>query len=54
LRPLLNSEATLMSKLPKFTLEFDEKRDKWTLKNDRTNRVDKTFTTRHRPQRVVL
>ena len=35
-----------MPKLPKFTLAFDEKKDKWTLKNDRTNRVEKTFTTK--------
>ena len=35
-----------MPKLAKFTLAFDEKKDKWTLKNDRTNRVEKTFTTK--------
>ena len=35
-----------MPKLPKYTLGFDEKKDKWTLKNDRTNRVEKTFTTK--------
>ena len=37
-----------MPKLPKFTLAFDEKRDKWTLKNDKTNRVEKTFGTKAR------
>jgi uncharacterized protein DUF2188 len=37
-----------MPKLPKFTLAFDQKRDKWTLKNDRTNRVEKTFGTKAR------
>jgi hypothetical protein len=37
-----------MPKLPKYTLAFDEKRDKWTLKNDRTNRVEKTFGTKAR------
>ena len=37
-----------MPKLPKFTLTFDEKRDKWALRNDRTNRVEKTFTTKAR------
>ena len=35
-----------MPKLAKYTLKFDEKKDKWTLKNDRTNRVEKTFTTK--------
>ena len=35
-----------MPKLPKYTLGFDEKKDKWTLKNDRTNRVERTFTTK--------
>ena len=35
-----------MPKLAKFTLKFDEKKDKWALKNDRTNRVEKTFTTK--------
>jgi uncharacterized protein DUF2188 len=37
-----------MPKLPKFTLKFDQKSDKWTLRNDRTNRVEKTFTTKAR------
>jgi hypothetical protein len=37
-----------MPKLPKYTLAFDEKRDRWTLKNDRTNRVEKTFGTKAR------
>ena len=37
-----------MPKLPKFTLAFDEKRVKWTLKNDKTNRVEKTFGTKAR------
>ena len=37
-----------MPKLPKFTLAFDEKRDKWTLKNDRTNRVEQSFGTKAR------
>jgi hypothetical protein len=37
-----------MPKLAKYTLAFDEKRGKWTLKNDRTNRAEKTFTTKAR------
>jgi uncharacterized protein DUF2188 len=35
-----------MPKLAKYTLKFDEKKDKWTLRNDRTNRVERTFTTK--------
>jgi hypothetical protein len=37
-----------MPKLPKFTLAFDEKTDKWVLRNDRTNRIEKTFGTKAR------
>jgi uncharacterized protein DUF2188 len=37
-----------MPKLAKFTLAFDEKRDKWTLRNDRTNRVEQSFGTKAR------
>jgi hypothetical protein len=35
-----------MPKLAKYTLKFEEKKDKWTLRNDRTNRVERTFTTK--------
>ena len=35
-----------MAKLPKYTLEFDEKKDKWTLENDKTDKVIKTFDTK--------
>jgi hypothetical protein len=35
-----------MAKLPKFTLEFDEKKEKWTLGNDKTNKAIKTFDTK--------
>ncbi|MBA3760235.1 MAG: DUF2188 domain-containing protein [Gemmatimonadales bacterium] len=37
-----------MPKLAKYTLAFDEKRGKWTLKNDRTKRVEQTFGTKAR------
>ena len=37
-----------MPKLAKFTLAFDEKKDKWTLRNDRTNRVEQSFGTKGR------
>ena len=37
-----------MPKLSKFTLKFDQKSDKWVLRNDRTNRVEKSFTTKAR------
>lgn len=32
-----------MTKLPKFTLEKNERRNEWTLTNDKTNRVVKAF-----------
>lgn len=35
-----------MSKLPKFTLTKDEKRDDWALKNDATDRVVRRFETK--------
>lgn len=35
-----------MAKLPKYTLEFNEKKDKWELENDKTNKVLKTFNTK--------
>ena len=37
-----------MPKLAKFTLAFDEKSDKWTLRNDRTKRVEQSFGTKAR------
>ena len=35
-----------MSKLPKYTLDYDEKKEKWALEKDKTNQVVKTFTTK--------
>ena len=35
-----------MAKLPKFTLEKDERTDRWTLTNDRTDRTVKSFATK--------
>ena len=35
-----------MARLPKFTLEFNEKKDRWALENDKTNRTIKTFATK--------
>ena len=35
-----------MSKLPKFTLDYNEKRNRWDLENDKTNHVVKTFPTK--------
>lgn len=35
-----------MSKLPKYTLEHDEKGDKWLLENDATNKAIKSFGTK--------
>lgn len=37
-----------MGKLPKYTLEFDEKKERWELEKDKTGRVVKTFTTKER------
>jgi hypothetical protein len=33
-----------MAKLPKFTLDKNEKSDKWDLRSDKTDRLVKTFT----------
>lgn len=35
-----------MPNLPKFTLEYDEKKDKWPLTNDKTDKIVKTFDTK--------
>jgi hypothetical protein len=35
-----------MPKLIKYTLEFNEKSNKWTLKNDKTKKLAKAFKTK--------
>ncbi len=35
-----------MAKLPKFTLEKNERTDRWALKNDSSDRTVKTFETK--------
>lgn len=35
-----------MAKLPKFTLDSNERTNKWDLTNDQTNKVVKSFTTK--------
>lgn len=35
-----------MTNLPKFTLEFNEQRDKWELEHDKTHEVVKRFDTK--------
>ena len=35
-----------MAKLPKFTLEKNEKRDTWDLRSDKTDKLVKTFETK--------
>jgi len=35
-----------MSKLPKFTLMYNEQKERWDLKNEGTKRVIKTFETK--------
>jgi Uncharacterized protein conserved in bacteria (DUF2188) len=37
-----------MAKLAKYTLALDKKSNKWTLRNDRTNRVEQSFGTKAR------
>lgn len=37
-----------MAKLPKYTLEYDEKKERWNLENDKTNRTIKTFATKEK------
>jgi hypothetical protein len=39
-------EEDAMPKLPKYTLEKNEKRDRWDLTNDTTDRVVKSFETK--------
>lgn len=35
-----------MPKLAKYTLEFNEKTSKWTLRNDKTRKIAKSFRTK--------
>ncbi|MEF3691711.1 MAG: DUF2188 domain-containing protein [Candidatus Moraniibacteriota bacterium] len=35
-----------MARLPKYTLDYNEKKDKWELENDKTDKVIKTFETK--------
>lgn len=35
-----------MGRLPKYTLEFNEKKENWELENDKTDKVIKTFETK--------
>lgn len=35
-----------MATLPKYTVEFNEKMAKWTLRNDKNNKLEKTFKTK--------
>lgn len=35
-----------MAKLPKFTLDFNEKKDRWDLTNDKSDKVVKAFETK--------
>ncbi len=35
-----------MGNLPKYTLEYDENKEKWALENDKTDRTVKTFNTK--------
>lgn len=35
-----------MAKLPKFTLDYDQKTQRWSLEKDRTSEVIKTFKLR--------
>ena len=35
-----------MGKLPKFILDYNEKKERWDLENDKTNRTIKSFKTK--------
>lgn len=35
-----------MAKLPKYTLEFNDKKEKWELEKDKSHKVIKTFSTK--------
>lgn len=35
-----------MAKLPKYTLDYDKKKDDWRLTNDKTDKVVKRFDTK--------
>ena len=35
-----------MGKLPKYTLEYNEKKEKWALEHDKTDETIKTFNTK--------
>lgn len=35
-----------MKKLPKFTLDYNDKKEKWELENDKTNKIIKSFDTK--------
>lgn len=37
-----------MPRLPKYTLEKDERKDRWELQKDSTGKVVKTFSTKER------
>ena len=37
-----------MAKLPKYTLEYNEKKDTWDLEKDKSNRVIKSFSTKEK------
>ena len=37
-----------MAQLPKYTLEYNEKKDKWDLEKDKTQRVVKSFSTKEK------
>lgn len=36
----------MAQKLPKFTLDYNKKKDRWNLTNDKTDKVVKTFETK--------
>ena len=37
-----------MARLPKFTLSFNDRKEKWDLKKDTTNKVVKSFETKEK------
>jgi len=40
-----------MNKLPKYTLTYNERKEGWALKNDKTDKIIKVFSTKEKATR---
>lgn len=43
---MLIKKFKYMAKLPKYTLQYDEGKEKWELENDKSNRIIRNFDTK--------